>query len=267
MLWIDRMGIQVLIYSWWGRDDDTNYNADSVFDAAAKYGLKVAFLIEPYLGRTPRRICDDTHYLENRFGKHSAFLQMRWPNKPHPQLRSMFFIYDPDYADNSLRNIVTNLHDTDENPIVLLQSTDASLLDRTGADGIFAYEAYQPIERLYPGIANEVRKRGGIFIPSVSPGFNINRTFGERSQMQRLRRNGKNYDDWWEAVLASDSNYVAVLSFNEWHEGTQIEPAVRMAMPVKGYLNYEGAYGKKGEDAEKSYLRRTARWIQLFLQN
>jgi hypothetical protein len=268
MRWIQRMGVQVLIYSWWGRDDNTNYNAEKVFDTADKYGLKVAFLIEPYLTRTPRRICDDIEYLQNRFSKHKAFFQMKWHDQRQPpRHRSMFFLYDPDYPDSNLRNTIRNIHETDQNPIVLLQSTDASLIERTGADGIFAYEAYQPLEKLYPGIANEVRKRDGIFVPSVSPGFNINRTFGEKSAMQRLRRNGKNYDDWWESVLASDTNYVAVISFNEWHEGTQIEPAVAMTMPINGYLSYEGAYGLKGADAEKSYLRRTARWIQLFLQN
>jgi hypothetical protein len=268
MAWISRTGIQVVIYSWWGRDDETHYNANAVLDAASKFELKVAFLIEPYPGRSPRRICDDIDFLEQRFGKHPAFFRMRWhiPQKDSTR-RSMFFIYDPDYPDNDLRRVIKNLHETTQNPIVLLQSTDASLLERTGTDGIFSYEAYQPVEMLFPEIANEVKKRGGIFVPSVAPGFNINRTFGKKTSTQRLRRNGKTYDEWWEHVLASDSDYVAVISFNEWHEGTQIEPAIAMPMPVRGYLTYEGAYGSTGTDAEKSYLRRTARWIQLFMQN
>ncbi|HSE42546.1 MAG TPA: hypothetical protein VLH08_17395 [Acidobacteriota bacterium] len=265
MRWISRTGIHVVIYSWWGRDDDTHHNATSVLDAATKYGLKLAFLIEPYVERTPRRICDDIDFLEDRFGKHPAFFRMNWPNNQKPS-RSLFFIYDPDYSDGALRNMMKNLHETTENPIVLLHTTDASMLKRTNADGIFSYEAYQPVEMFYPGIVNEVRKQSGIFVPSVSPGFNINGTYGEKSAMFRSRRDGKTYDHWWEAVLASDADYVAVISFNEWHEGTQIEPATDMKMPVRGYLNYEGAYGLTGVEAERSYLRRTARWIQLFLQ-
>jgi hypothetical protein len=265
MRWISRTGIQVVIYSWWGPDDDTHYNATSVLEAAEKHGLKLAFLIEPYTGRSPRRMCDDINFLEHRFGKHPAFFRMNWP-KDQKVSRSLFFIYDPDYSDGALRNMIKNLHETKENPIVLLQTTDASMLRRTNADGIFSYEAYQPVEMFYSGIVNEVRKRGGIFVPSVSPGFNINGTYGEKSPMLRARRDGKTYDRWWEAVLAADAEYVAVISFNEWHEGTQIEPAIDMKMPIRGYQNYDGAYGLTGLDAEKSYLRRTARWIQLFLQ-
>lgn len=266
MRWIARTGIQVVVYSWWGRDDLTHYAAQQLLDVAGKYKLKVSFLIEPYVGRNPKRICDDIDFLLRRFGKHPSVFRMNWPRSEKP-LRPMFFIYDPDYPDIDLRHLISKTRAAIEDPIVLFQSTDASLIQRTGANGIFAYEAYQPIEILYPGINNVVRNQGGIFVPAVSPGFNTNRTFNEKSEMHRLRRYGKNYDDWWEQVLAADADFVAVLSFNEWHEGTQIEPARNFALPIGGYLSYEGAYGKKGNEAEMSYLRRTARWIKLFMQN
>ena len=38
----------------------------------------------------------------------------------------------------------------------------------------------------------------------------------------------------WEEALATDPTIVSVTSFNEWHEGTQIESAVKK----QGYEDY-----------------------------
>jgi hypothetical protein len=103
-------------------------------------------------------------------------------------------------------------------------------------------------------------------MPSVSPGFNKNRTIGSRSEIFRPRKNGLTYDRWWEKALVSGADLISIISFNEWHEGTQIEPAVKARLFQNTYLSYEGAFGKKGEAAEKSYLARTRFWIRLFHQ-
>ena len=56
-----------------------------------------------------------------------------------------------------------------------------------------------------------------------------------------------------------------IASFNEWHEGTQIEPA---APPGRHgayrYLGYDGAWGLSGVPAETAYLDRTAYWSARF---
>jgi len=119
---------------------------------------------------------------------------------------------------------------------------------------------------LYPGIAESVRSEESIFIPCVSPGFNVNRTFRNKSSLFRPRAKGKTYDKWWERTLVAEPEFVAILTFNEWHEGTQIEPAVRNKKFGNRYLSYEHAYKKRGKVAQESYLRRTARWIDLFQQ-
>jgi hypothetical protein len=156
------------------------------------------------------------------------------------------------------------VHDSLGDPILLIQTTDTAFAERTGMDGMFAYEAYQNLQHFYAGLVASAKRSDLIFIPCVSPGFNINRTFHVKSEFHRSRRLGRTYDDWWEKVVAADANYVAIISFNEWHEGTEIEPAVPMEIPPRGYLSFEGAYLKNGDAAEESYLRRTARWIQLF---
>ena len=38
--------------------------------------------------------------------------------------------------------------------------------------------------------------------------------------------NGTFYRDMWEKVMLSDPQWVLITSFNEWHEGTEIEPSL-----------------------------------------
>jgi glycoprotein endo-alpha-1,2-mannosidase len=52
-----------------------------------------------------------------------------------------------------------------------------------------------------------------------------------------------------------------VTSFNEWHEGTQIEPARAFTTEARTYLDFDGAYDKTGVAAQTAYLDRTAYWI------
>ncbi|MBW3651777.1 MAG: hypothetical protein KY458_14525, partial [Actinobacteria bacterium] len=61
------------------------------------------------------------------------------------------------------------------------------------------------------------------------------------------------------------ADVISVTSYNEWHEGTQLEPA-RAGVCLSGssrvycYSSYEGAYGARGAAAEGAYLARTRFW-------
>ena len=90
--------------------------------------------------------------------------------------------------------------------------------------------------------------------PSVGPGYNGTRA-GETSG-NRPRARGATYDRLWSAALAASPDLVTITSYNEWGEGTQIEPA--QARP--GYASYDGAWGLSGAAAQTAYLARTAYW-------
>src|SRR5262249_41679660 len=123
------------------------------------------------------------------------------------------------------------------------------------------------VMHFYPVIAQALRERRALFVPCVSPGFNENRTLGARNPVFRPRIHGRNYDEWWTETLAADPKFVAIISFNEWHEGTQIEPAIAVNNPATAsYLNYGHPYGTQGTRGEEIYLRRTATWIDIFQQ-
>ena len=67
------------------------------------------------------------------------------------------------------------------------------------------------------------------------------------------RRDGRWYDHMWSAAVRATPDVVTITSYNEWHEGTQIEPARDAAGP---YASYEGAWGLTGRPAQRAYLDR-----------
>jgi hypothetical protein len=78
------------------------------------------------------------------------------------------------------------------------------------------------------------------------------------------RRGGRTYDSMWRLAIAAGADSVTITSYNEWHEGTQIEPAVPRRLAGYRYLSYDGAWGLHGEAAEFAYLSRTRYWSDLF---
>ena len=65
----------------------------------------------------------------------------------------------------------------------------------------------------------------------------------------------------WRAAIRARADVVTITSYNEWHEGTQIEPAVAVGRP---YDSYDGAYGLNGRAAQRAYLDRTAYWASRY---
>jgi glycoprotein endo-alpha-1,2-mannosidase len=70
----------------------------------------------------------------------------------------------------------------------------------------------------------------------------------------------------WRAAIRAGADRITITSFNEWQEGTQIEPALSPApgSATHRYGSYEGAWGLRGVTAETAYLSRTAEWAAIF---
>jgi hypothetical protein len=69
----------------------------------------------------------------------------------------------------------------------------------------------------------------------------------------------------WQGALRSGADGVTITSYNEWHEGTQIEPAATIPLSAGfGYTGYSGAWGLSGPRALTAYLDRTAYWAARF---
>ena len=62
-------------------------------------------------------------------------------------------------------------------------------------------------------------------------------------------------------IALGSADWVSITSFNEWHEGSTIEPASSNPPAGNGYQTYAGAYGTPGAASETAYLDRTRYWV------
>ena len=103
-------------------------------------------------------------------------------------------------------------------------------------------------------------------LPS-GPGFDATRATGDPDV--KPRRNGLTYDTMWRDAIAADADEITITSFNEWQEGTQIEPALSPGATAVRYGDVRtppttAPSACTGVAAEDAYLARTAYWVALY---
>ncbi|MFI6512240.1 discoidin domain-containing protein [Streptosporangium sp. NPDC050855] len=257
MQWIKQAGVGVIVYSWWGVGGPEDRIAQGVLDAAARHGIKVAWHLEPYGGRTAASTVADIRYINDRYGSHPAFYR----SAEHGG-RAAFYVFE------SLR--ITDWSALDQvtaNNIVLAQTTDTSKIAHFS--GMYTYDGIAGTTA--PGWADAsayARRNNLIWAPSVAPGYIDDRAVPGNTTPTLGRANGATYDLEWSNALDPAKGglptWVSVTSFNEWHEGSSIEPADSTPPAGFGYQTYEGAYGRTGAAAETAYLDRTKYWATEF---
>ena len=94
MVQIRRSGAGVLAVSWYppGHHDNEGRESNALIplllEKAAPKGLKIAFHIEPYKGRSPESIRKDIEYLLKTYGSHPAFYREEKSSLP------LLYVYD-----------------------------------------------------------------------------------------------------------------------------------------------------------------------------
>jgi hypothetical protein len=255
MAWISQAGVGVIVYSWWGQGSYEDNLAARTLTAAAQYGIKVAWHLEPYAGRTAASTVADINYINSRYGSSPAFYR----DAAHGN-RAAFYVFE------SLR--ITDwsaLAQVRANNIVLAQTTDTSKVANFG--GMYTYDGIAGATA--PGWANAAaycRANGLVWAPSVAPGYLDDRAVPGNTTPTLNRDNGAAYDRQWSNALGTPTppDWVSITSFNEWHEGSTIEPASSTPPAGHGYLTYSGAYGLTGVAAQNAYLDRTRYWAERF---
>ncbi|WP_328646802.1 discoidin domain-containing protein [Amycolatopsis sp. NBC_00348] len=252
MRWIEQSGAGVIVYSWWGQGSYEDGLAAGVLAAAARHGIKVAWHLEPYSGRTASSTVADIGYLTSRYGSSPAFYR----DAEHGN-RPAFYVFE------SLRiTDWTALDQVRSSAIVLAQTTDTSKVAHFG--GMYTYDAIAGATA--PGWRDAgafCAANGLVWAPSVGPGYNDDRAVPGNTTPTLARDNGATYDREWQNALSpavgGNPDWVSVTSFNEWHEGSIIEPA-RSSPPSSAYETFAGAYGTSGAASETAYLDRTRYW-------
>lgn len=229
---IGAAGVDEVIASWWGRGSVEDRRLPAVIAAARRHKLTVAAHLEPYDGRTRETVAGDLAYLSS-LGIHDVFVY-------HPR-------------DFSAADWAT-LHAAAPTLRIFAGTELAGFAAAGRFDGFYTYDFVTYGAGKFARFCTQAHARNLLCAPSVGPGYDGRRA-GE-APVGRDRRNGATYDMLWSAVLHARPDVVTITSYNEWGEGSQIEPAAGR----RGYRGYDGAWGLTGPSAQYAYLNRTTYW-------
>jgi hypothetical protein len=140
----------------------------------------------------------------------------------------------------------------------------AAFASRAGFRGIYTYDTIVYSPDSLTRMCAQARARNLLCSPSVGAGYDDRRIRTSKGT-QRARDGGARYDAYWRGALVAGADVVSITSYNEWHEGTQIEPAKAKCNGSMCYDSYEGAYGLTGTEASTAYLTRTRQWVNALL--
>jgi glycoprotein endo-alpha-1,2-mannosidase len=229
-------GIQEIIVSWWGRGSIEDQRLPLVLAAAQAHHLAVALHLEPYDGRTAETVSADLQY--------AASLGIRDVYVYHPR-----DIAAADWA---------TVRAQAPSGVRLFAGTQlVGFAAAAKFDGFYTYDFINFGADKFIRLCAQGHAVHLLCAPSVGPGYDGTRA-GE-APVRRGRHNGETYDALWAGALAAKPDVVTITSFNEWGEGTQIEPAAAH----RGYASYDGAWGTAGTAASFAYLNRTSYWTAL----
>lgn len=105
--------------------------------------------------------------------------------------------------------------------LVLHLRTPAGFYTYFASDAV----SYGADPRNWAGLSSWAQQHGKLFIASVGPGYDDTRIRPWNAAATRPRQGGAVYRRSWDAALAVQPWAVSITSYNEWGEGTQIEPA------------------------------------------
>jgi hypothetical protein len=236
-------GIDELAVSWWGRGSTEDKVLPDLLAAASGTGVQVAVHLEPYAGRTVASVLADAAYLRS--------LGIR-----------TLYVYQP-FAGIAPSDWAAANDELRADGMTTFAQT--ALVGQAAAgrfSGVYTYDIVTYGARVLGRLCGEAHALRLLCAPSVGPGYDARRAIGDARV--KPRRHGLTYDAMWHAAITAGADRVTITSFNEWQEGTQIEPAIPLRLGEYRYVSYDGAWGLHGAAAETSYLDRTAYWASFF---
>ena len=244
-------GVDVVVTSWWGRGSFEDKGLEAVLAAAAARGLRVAVHVEPYTGRSVATIEQDVAYLRT-LGVRDVWLYSIQGLGAAPLA-----------AARSRMGGDMRVMGNGTNPPAYRSGAFASFARAAGLDGIYTYDAVRYTPSDFATICASARQANLLCSPSPSPGYVAGRTKPGDSQLV-AREGGARYDATWTGAIDASADIVSVTSYNEWHEGTQIEPAVPFCFP-DGVCSpgYDGSYNTTGSASQSAYMGRTTLWSSI----
>ncbi len=228
--WAKEAGLDGFIVSWWARGDFHDQGIPLLLDTARQHKLQVTIYYEvvPTPGN-PDSVVSDWLYLLERYSPHPAWLKVA--GKP------VIFVYSRAMGQLSLTHWAQVLERVNKEHRAGVCAI-ADQLSKASArifDGIHTYNICDrlqgkpveaigaEVERIYREPLQIAGQFGRIGCATIIPGYDDTKI--RQPGIRAERFDGESYRRQWEAVLELNPDWVLITSFNEWHEGSEMEPS------------------------------------------
>lgn len=223
-------GITGFIASWWGKGTFEDGALPVIIDRAAKKNFKVSAYWESAPGKGQDQIDQavrDLTYLATNFGTNKAFLKINgkpvifvygrvmgqvpmssWPeiiSKARAQAGDFVLIADG-YRSNYTR-LFDGLH---------TYNICGQVAKHANALGGYASGAFASAVKL-------ARDSNRISCVTVIPGYDDTKI--RHPGLKADRADGETYRILWDEAIKAKPDWILITSWNEWHEGSEIEPS------------------------------------------
>ncbi|MEM2465373.1 MAG: glycoside hydrolase family 99-like domain-containing protein [Candidatus Bathyarchaeia archaeon] len=221
-------GIDVFAFNWWGQGDITDISLENFCDVVEKINAKVkaTALIDGYCwfgGYPLKKSIEMFSYFLERYRDRKSFLQLE-------KMPVVMFYQAGVYSPKQWGEIRLNLR-------------------RRGLDGVFlggecfkddyspvfeGFEYYSPLS-ISPFSESNLRKEYARSVAicknsdliaglAVMPGYDDRQVRFPGTVV--ARRESSCYNMTWRVAMEQDPRWIMICSWNEWHEGSEIEPSV-----------------------------------------
>jgi hypothetical protein len=216
-------GIDAFVASWYGPDGGVNNQTQSNFlqllDIASARGFHAAVDFEtysPFFGDTAS-VVNALKYAINTLGAHPAYL--RYGGKP-----VIFFWANNRYTPDQWAAIRAQ---ADPNHTSLWIAEGVTTQWLSVFDGLHLYNVAWSADFAATAakFAKLSRDLGKVWVGTAMPGWDDTRVPGRAGAYTKDRAGGQFYRASFAGAAASAPDMLIITSFNEWMEGSQIEPS------------------------------------------
>lgn len=246
-------GIDGFICSWWGVGMFEDEAFARMLDVAASEGFNLTIYYESVRGDrepTASQVVEELSYVLRKYSSHPAFLKIG--GKP------VVFVYaveaygrKPSFWADVLAKVRNS---TGIDAIFIADTFSTAYLE--AFDGLHTYnpiwikdhaavyaeEAKLVRTYVQPGAAEFYRR---LWAATVNPGYDDRKVRSPGAHVPR--EGGAYYRRTWEAALSSAPDAILICTWNEWHEGTEIEPSREYGFE---YLRITREYAARYKGAE-----------------
>lgn len=220
----EEAGIDGFIVSWWGFGTFEDQVFRLMLDVAEEVGTSVKLTIyyETVSGGRDET-AEEVERILGEYGGREAFLKVQ--GKP------VVFIYSRAVSQMSFRDwdyVLRKVRHDGFDALFIADSFDERAAEVF--DGLHMYNPVGVLSRggnltgLYVSVRKLAEGYGVLFAATVLPGYDD--THVRQPGLAYPRDGGETYRKTWEAALLSHADWVLICSWNEWHEGSEIEPSV-----------------------------------------